>query len=185
MAALYLQQNRKEEAVQKLEHALQRNPRNPAAYLALGGIYEQSAQYPKAIGIYEQSLEKIPGFTKTAQRLAFLLCEFNQGAPDLERAHQLAAGAYQQNPGQIDLLDTLAWVYYHKGDYGRALPILQHLTEQLPDQALLNYHLGMVLLKAGKEQEARGRLEAALKSKTPFIGRGAAEQALQSLKAAG
>jgi tetratricopeptide (TPR) repeat protein len=185
LAALYLHQNRTDEAVQKLEQALRQNPVNQAAYSTLGAIYEQSAQYPKAIDIYEQALAKLPDASKSAQRLAFLLCEFNKGAQDLERAQLLATQVYQTNPGQIDLLDTLAWVYFHKGEYARALSILQSISQQMPEEALLNYHLGMALLKSGKEQEAREKLEAAVKSKSAFIGRASAEQALASIKNAG
>jgi tetratricopeptide (TPR) repeat protein len=183
LAALLLTQNKQADAARQLEAGLERNPRNPAAYLTLARIQEEARQYPAAIALYERALEVIPDFGEAAARLALLLCERNAGPEDLYRALSLTSEAYRRNPGRVDILQAIAWVHYTRGAHDKALALLLPIAERAPDDPLLNYHLGMALLKSGQPEKARGKLELALQEKTPFVGRADAEQALKTLKA--
>jgi tetratricopeptide (TPR) repeat protein len=183
LAALLLTQNKQADAVRQLEAALERNPRNPAAYLTLARIQEEARHYPAAIALYERALEVIPDFGGAAARLALLLCERNAGPEDLDRALALVLDANRRQPGRADVLQAIAWVHYHRGAHDSALQLLGPIAERAPDDPLLNYHLGMALLKSGQPEKARGKLELALQEKTPFVGRADAEQALKTLKA--
>lgn len=184
LAALLLTQNKQADAVRQLEAALDRNPRNPAAYLTLARIHEEARQYPAAIAHYERALEVMPAFSEAAARLALLLCERNAGPEDLDRALALVLDANRRHPGRADVLQAIAWVHYHRGAHDSALELLGPIAERAPDDPLVNYHLGMALLKSGQPEKARGKLELALQEKTPFVGRAEAEQALKTLKAA-
>lgn len=185
LAALYLRQNKKDEAMSHLAASLSKYPHNRVAYLTLGGLYEQAGKFQKAMDIYNQALDANPDFGGAAHRLAFLLCEYGKGEKDLERALQLALQAYQAESGRADIVDTLGWIYYRKGDNERALRLIGQVVRVLPDNPLANYHLGMVLLDSGNRVEAKARLEAALKTSLPFAGRETAEKTLESLKTAG
>jgi hypothetical protein len=50
---------------------------------------------------------------------------------------------------------------------------------------MVNYHLAMTLIKSGREEEARAKLELSLKDKQAFPGRADAEKALKELKSKG
>jgi Flp pilus assembly protein TadD len=69
-------------------------------------------------------------------------------------------------------------VYYKKGNYSGAVPLLQECVEKAPDRASYRYHLGMVLLADGEKQRARLQLEAALRLK---LAGNDAQQARQAL----
>jgi Flp pilus assembly protein TadD len=67
------------------------------------------------------------------------------------------------------------------GDYNQARDVMQTALAGAPDSPLLNYHMGMVLLKSGQTDEARDRLEKALEGDEDFIGRDEAEKTLAEL----
>ena len=161
------------------------NPKNPAAYLTLARIYEQAYDYQKAAGVYERALESLPNFWGAASELAFLLCEYQRTDANLQRALKLASQAYRLQPGNPAVLDTLAWVHYHQGNYPPALQVFEELAKQLPENERINYHLAMALLRSGREKEARTKLELALKDKKTFPGRADAEKTLKTLKSNG
>ena len=59
--------------------------------------------------------------------------------------------------------DLLGWIYYQKGVYRPALDQLQPAAEALPDDAVIQYHLGMTYSQIGEAQKARQALRQALK----------------------
>jgi tetratricopeptide (TPR) repeat protein len=77
--------------------------------------------------------------------------------------------------------DTLAWIYYKRGVYARALDLLNESARELPDNPVIQYHLGMVQLKQGDRGAARQALERALRLSRTFPGAREAEQALAEL----
>lgn len=185
LAALYLMQGKIKAAIKNLETALKQNPKNAAAYLTLAKIYEKENKYTKAIEIYEQAVKNVPRFWAAANNLAFMLCQYRSTEKELERAHRLALAAYQLQPGRADIIDTIAWINYHQGNFDQALTLLQKINEQVMDNPMYSYHLSMALLKTGKDKEAMTRLEVALKDKTVFHGRSDAEKTLKNLKSKG
>jgi tetratricopeptide (TPR) repeat protein len=107
--------------------------------------------------------------------LAWVYAEENT---NLDVAVSLAQKAKQLLPDLDSISDTLAWVYYKKGNYSGAVPLLQECVEKAPDRASYRYHLGMVLLADGEKQRARQQLEAALRLK---LAGNDAQQARQAL----
>ncbi|MGD8846895.1 MAG: tetratricopeptide repeat protein, partial [Desulfobacteraceae bacterium] len=184
LAAVYLQQGKIKAAVKNLKSSLDKNPKNPAAYLTLGKIYEQDKKYDKAMEIYESAIQAVPGFWTAANHLALLLCEQKPMADSLKRATELALNAYKMKPGQPAIIDTLGWIYYQKGEYQLALQLYRQIEDLIKDHhTLLNYHMAMTLLKTDHTDEAKARLRAALKDKTEFMGRSQAEKTLNLLNA--
>lgn len=71
----------------------------------------------KAIEIYEVTISKFPDQTTIKNNYAYLLA---QHAKDLNKAIDLAINAVEKEPGNISFLDTLAWIYYIRGEYQKA-----------------------------------------------------------------
>jgi tetratricopeptide (TPR) repeat protein len=97
----------------------------------------------------------------------------------------LCLAAYQLKPGRIDILDTMAWIQYHKGNNDQALMLLEKINDQVGSHPMYNYHLSLALLKSGEEKEALSKLESALKSQANFHGRTQAEKTLKELRTKG
>lgn len=182
LARIYLAQGKKDEAIANLTSALENNPKNAAAYMTLGQLYQSDGDDEKVIDIYEKALEALPNLWPAANNLAFLLAQNGGGKEDLDRAHALARQAFALHPEKTNIIDTLGWVHYLRGETDMAIAELEKAAARTPDSAMVNYHLGMALKKANRLGEARELLEKAISHKD-FSERQDAQKALQELQA--
>jgi Tfp pilus assembly protein PilF len=65
-------------------------------------------------------------------------------------------------PNSPDTADTLAWAYYYKGAYGFARDLLEGAIKAEPNDAAMQYHLGMVYSKLGDKSNASMHLKKAV-----------------------
>ena len=128
--------------------ALKRDGNSPVLRSILGTIYQQQERFEDAIAQYELLFEANPESTAAANDLASLLSERRGGPEALSRAFEIAQRFQTSQVPQF--LDTLGWIYYLRGDYPAALPLLKSAAEGLPQVALVQYHLGMVLKELGQ-----------------------------------
>jgi len=63
-----------------------------------------------------------------------------------------------------------------------AQDLIEKAVGKAPENAVLNYHLGMVLYKNGRFLEAAEKLEKSLASEESFIGRSEAEMTFNELR---
>ncbi|BBO68351.1 hypothetical protein DSCA_22810 [Desulfosarcina alkanivorans] len=185
LAAVFLLQDKKKQAIDHFEAALERNPKNPTATLVLGRLYEERKEYEKAISVYETAVATVPGFWSAANRLAFLLADTATSVETLDRALKFATAAYRVKPGHAAIIDTLGWIHYKKGETKQALHLYEQLIIAAPEDPVVNYHMGVVLKKSGDIDTAREKLLTATRAATHFVGREHAEALLKEMKAKG
>ncbi|MDO9453129.1 MAG: tetratricopeptide repeat protein [Stagnimonas sp.] len=77
-----------------------------------------------------------------------------------DEAGKLIAKAYELEPSDPAILDSLGWVRFKQGKPAEALPLLQKAHDIFPD-AEVAAHLGEVLWALGEKDKARNLLEAA------------------------
>jgi tetratricopeptide (TPR) repeat protein len=65
-------------------------------------------------------------------------------------------------PHSPNTADTLAWAYYKKGIYGTARELLQDAEKTAPNNASIEYHMGMIESKLGDKAEAITHLKKAV-----------------------
>jgi cellulose synthase operon protein C len=58
--------------------------------------------------------------------------------------------------------DTLAWASYQQGDYRTSVFLSEQASAALPDQAAVQYHLGMSYIATGQLTKASEQLKKAL-----------------------
>ena len=166
-------------AIEKYEAGLRANPNSLKIYFALGELYLQAGEYQKAAEIFEKLTEKAPGSWLAANNLAFLLAEFPDSDSDLEQALKLATKALQLKPDEAAVSDTLGWIYYKQGHYVRSLIFLERSHTVVPENSIVNYHLGMALYRVGRSEEAKERLKKAIDNTETFVGK---EEAIEILE---
>jgi Flp pilus assembly protein TadD len=104
-----------------------------------------------------------------------------QRGQDVDVALSLAEIAHRGMPNSPATADTLAWAYYMKGTYGSAHDLLETAVKDDPDDASIQYHLGMIDSKLGNKADARVHLQKSLSlAPTTETGKSAA-QALHSI----
>jgi tetratricopeptide (TPR) repeat protein len=154
------------------------SPGNPLGYVKSAELFISQGKMDRAVSEYEQALKASPQSWRVANDLAFLLGELSR---DIDRAIMLADKARTLNPEELNVQDTLGWLYYKKGETAKAMELLNPLLTKAPDAAVIKYHLGMVLIKDGKASEGKALLNKALARNEKFPGRVDAERALARL----
>jgi tetratricopeptide (TPR) repeat protein len=178
LARLYAHDQKFPEAMAEAQTVTRERPEILSGYIILGSVYEQTGAFDQARVTYEQAIQRDPNFAPALNNLAWIYCEHGG---DLDLALSLAQRAKQNRPSDPETSDTLAWIEYRKGLYDEATGLLRDSLRQVPDSSLFQYHLGMVLLKTGKESEAKPILTRALSSNLSPADAAQARSALQQI----
>ena len=94
----------------------QRTPRTMAQRIPFSPrCWKPRATRPRAQGLYQKALQLDPNNWIAANNLAFLMIDSKQ---NVDVALSLAQTARRLKPESPQTADTLAWVYFFKGDYG-------------------------------------------------------------------
>ena len=175
-AVAYVAMGDTDRAIEALKVGLEPTRYDAELTVDLANLYERRGRHDDAIALYGTALERNPGDMAVANNLAMLLVTHRSDAGSLERAGKLVEGfAGSENPA---LLDTYGWVLFKRGRAAEAIVPLEKAVAKAPDAQELRYHLGMAQLKAGKKDEGRKNLEAAVQGGQGYPGR---EDALKAL----
>ena len=123
-------------------------------------VYDKIGERDKAIADLRRQLEISPDSTGGMNALGYIM--LSSPKYDLNEAFKLIQAAYQVDPENPAINDSLGWAYYLKGDAETALPYLQYAFEQYPDAEVAS-HLGEVLWKLGKPEDAKAIWNEGLK----------------------
>jgi tetratricopeptide (TPR) repeat protein len=178
LAELYRRTKRTDEAVQEYERLLKKNPKAASAHMMLGMIAEQGNEIQKAQTHYRKTLDLEPKFSPAANNLAWLMAEHGG---NLDEALAFAESARAQQADNPHIADTLGWIYYKKNAYLKAVSLLQEAAEKLPENPVVQYHLGMAQFKNGDRQKGKKALEAAFQLSPNFPGSEEAKATLEVL----
>ncbi len=111
-----------------------------------------------AIERLRRIVERHPGLAGPRNDLAWLLAERGE---ELDLALELAKSA-QRSHASAEVLDTLGWVHFRRGEYAEAVDALGRAVSRAPDAPSLRYRFGLALRQAGEEKRAREMFESAL-----------------------
>src|SRR5450631_797696 len=82
---------------------------------------------------------------------------------DYDKALEHALSEYNRRPDNIDVNETVAWVYYNKNQCEHALPYLRTALKTHSKNPVLLCHAGLIYARVGKRSEAKVILKNALK----------------------
>jgi tetratricopeptide (TPR) repeat protein len=179
LGQLYASQGKLDDALREFERVVARDPKSVSALTMTASLLETMGRTDEAIKRYSRVLELDPRAPVAANNLAWLYADSNRS---LDVALSLAQIAKERLPEAADVNDTLAWIYYRKDLPDMALPPLRLAAERAPENAMYQFHLGLVYLKTGDVETARESLERALKIDPQFSGAAQARQALALLQ---
>jgi tetratricopeptide (TPR) repeat protein len=87
-----------------------------------------------------------------ANNLASLISTYREDQESLERAYTIARRLRGSDVPPFQ--DTYGWIAYRRGEYEEALAHLEPAAAALPEDPLVQYHLGMTYLALGRGEEA-------------------------------
>jgi tetratricopeptide (TPR) repeat protein len=137
----------------------------------LAEAYKLSGQAEKADVVSEQVIESMNKDAQSGRNdenighyadreLAYAYLKIN----NFDKALEHALLEYNRRPENIDVNETVAWAYYCKGEYAKALPYLKVALKTNSRNPTLLCHAGLIYEKAGESTLAKDDLRAALQS---------------------
>ena len=159
LAGFYSEHERLDDAVELLESAQSRFPDDTSILFQLGAVFEQSERHVDAERTFRRVLDRDPEHAATLNYLGYMLADrgerLNESVVLLERAIEI-------DPNNGAYLDSLGWAYFKLDRLDLAETLLQQASEQLQWNSVIQDHLGDVMLKLGRYQDAIVAWERAL-----------------------
>jgi tetratricopeptide (TPR) repeat protein len=140
-----------EQALARIEDALERSPGHPDLLYQKAVLLEKAGRTEAAVAQLESLFRDRPRDSEAANALGFILADHNK---DLPRAEGLIKLALQAEPDNPAILDSLGWLEYRRGLPQQALPLLERAF-RLAQDGDIGAHWGEVLWSIGEKSKAR------------------------------
>jgi len=127
--------------------------------LLLAEIYEREKEYTLMEDVLMSILAKNQS---SASALNFLGYSYIDRNIHMEKGEKMILDALELKPTDGYIQDSLAWVYYRKGQYQKALKVIEMALQLVPNEWVLWDHYGDILLKLNQPQDARKAYQRAL-----------------------
>ena len=134
------------------------HPNDADAFAILGTLEESRGDLVKAETCYRKALQIQPAQPVAANNLAYRMLLTGEA---VDSALTLAQTARQGMPDSPTAADTLAWAFYFKGSYEFARNLLEDAISSDPNNATMQYHLGMVYSRLSDKNSASVHLKKA------------------------
>lgn len=167
LGVMYAGQKKLSEAEVKFRKVIEKNEKDVGTRVLLGIVLNNQGKLDEANAQYRRALELLPRNPLAANNLAANLSDHGG---NLDEALKFAQNARGMMPEDPNIADTLGWIYYKKGLYDTAYPLIADAARKLEKSAVVRYHHGMVLSKRGKQKEAVAELKQALALDPKFHG---------------
>ncbi|MBV9963244.1 MAG: tetratricopeptide repeat protein [Parafilimonas sp.] len=137
--------------------------------------YQQSGQQQKADQLSKQVIDELNANSQAAvtnqnlghyadRELAYAYLKIK----DNDKALDHALMEYNRRPNNIDVNETVAWVYYCKGDYAKAVPYINVALRTHSKNPVLLSRAALIYYKSGNEQLAKTTI-AETSLQNPYI----------------
>ena len=149
--SMYKEADRINDAISFLESETKRKQNNSELLYLLGVLYYEADKVNKSLASMERVLENEPDHANALNHYGYTLAE--QGIR-LDEAEHYIKKALTLEPGSAHIIDSLGWVYFQKGNFGKAIIELQKAHNALPGDPTIAEHLGDAYLKQSDKGNA-------------------------------
>lgn len=137
--------------------------------------FQQSGQQEKADALAKEVIDELNASSQAAvandnlghyadKELAYAYLKTKETDKALEHAMM----EYNRRPANIDVNETVAWVYYCKGDYAKAVPYIDVALRTHSKNPILLSRAALIYYKSGNAQLAK-TIMAATSLQNPYI----------------
>jgi tetratricopeptide (TPR) repeat protein len=144
-----------------IDEALAVLPDEPNLLWAKASYLENDGDIGGAIDIYESLYQRNSNSIVIANNLASLLSTYRQDDESLERAWNVARRFRDTDIPAMQ--DTFGWILHRRGDSQEALPYLEAAAAGLPNDPVVQYHLGEVYRTLDRQEDAVAQYRLAVK----------------------
>ncbi|CAA9890575.1 conserved exported hypothetical protein [Candidatus Methylobacter favarea] len=177
MADIMNAQGKLPDAINLLNNALEKNPKNGAIHFKLATAYQLQNDYKQAEGHYKAILDQQPDNVLALNNLAFLYSQQND-----PQALGLAKKAFEKAPESAAILDTYGYILIKQNQPKEGLPILEKAASLAPKANDIQFHLAEAYAANNNKKHAIEILEATVKTEQDFSEKKAAASLLNNLR---
>ncbi len=179
MVQIALRQGNPEEAEALLAQALTATGNNARLMWVRATRLEQAGDIDGAIDIYETLYKQNSGAVVIANNLASLRATYREDETSLERAWSI--GRRLRDIELPPIQDTYGWLLHRRGDSEEALPYLESAAEGLPEDPIVQAHLGFAYMALERNEDALKQLQKAVDIAGPVDTRDRIELAREEI----
>ena len=176
---LQLAQGRNDEAIATLADLVKRMPDEPSFVYQYAQILEQSGRVPEAERALRDLIARSPNDANALNSLGYMFADRGER---LDEAVGLLERALEIEPGNPSFLDSLGWAFFRQGRLAQAERPLAEAAEKLPDNSVIQDHLGDLRFRQQRYADAISSWERALAGDGEEIDRGEIEKKLRDAR---
>ena len=153
-------QGRAAEALSVLDAGIEANPEADPLLQIKAAILESQGDIDGAIAIYEAQYARDSSNAVTANNLASLIATYRDDPAEIERAYNIARRLRGIQVPAVQ--DTYGWLEYTQGNYDEAIASLEPAAAGIPNDPIVQFHLGMTYAALERRDEAIAALTRAI-----------------------
>ena len=165
-----------EETARRLRTAA---PDDPRGMYVLAQVLEARRDFDGAERSLREILARDPSDATALNYLGYMLAERGQR---LDEAVDLVQRALKLEPGNPSFLDSLGWAYYQQGKLDLADPPLSEAASKMPNNSVIQDHLGDLRFKQQRFADAAAAWERSLSGDGESIDRPRIQKKIQDAR---
>ena len=165
-----------EETARRLRTAA---PDDPRGMYVLAQVLEARRDFDGAERSLREILARDPADATALNYLGYMLAERGQR---LDEAVDLVQRALKLEPGNPSFLDSLGWAYYQQGKLDLADPPLSEAASKMPNNSVIQDHLGDLRFKQQRFADAAAAWERSLNGDGESIDRSQIQKKIQDAR---
>ncbi len=160
LTRLLVSQGREDDAATIIETAATAQPDAVLPKVLRAEQLERLQDFEGAIAVYEELYTQNSGNLIFANNLASLITTHRNDEESLSRAYTIARRLRGSDVPAFQ--DTYGWIAFRRGNHSEALDHLEAAATDLPQDPLVNYHLGETYMALGRTADAQAALTKAI-----------------------
>ncbi|HEY0873495.1 MAG TPA: tetratricopeptide repeat protein [Vicinamibacterales bacterium] len=178
-AQLQLAQGKRSEAVATFADLVKRFPNQPTLAYQYAQLLDEADRHDEAEQVLRDLLAKNPLDAVALNSLGYMFAERGER---LDEAVQLLQRALKVEPGNPSYLDSLGWAYFKQGNLASADAPLTEAAAKMPENSVIQDHLGDLRFRQERFADAIVCWERALKGDGESIDRAVIERKLRDAR---
>ena len=152
LGSTYSMEKKYELAKKSLKTALSIDPKSRPTKHLLATVYNYLEEWTFSDKLYEELVSSDKSDGQALNNYSYTLAE--RGIK-LRTAMNMAEKAMELEPGNPAYLDTIGWIYFKQKKFDKALKYIEQSISKNPENAVVLEHLGDVLMKVDRPEDAR------------------------------
>jgi tetratricopeptide (TPR) repeat protein len=178
-AQLQLAQGRREEALASFAALVKRVPDQPMFAYQYAQLLQDAGRHQDAEQVLRAVLARDPMDANALNSLGYMFAERGER---LDEAVQLLQRALKIEPGNPSFLDSLGWAFFKQGQLTQAETPLAEAAAKMPENSVVQEHLGDLRFRQQRYADAIGAWERALAGDGESIDRAAIEKKVRDAR---